>query len=270
MKLYPYNSALKGGGIYQIINTVNGKTYIGSAILFYKRFHVHISLLRRGKHGNVHLQNAFSKYGIDCFQWEIIKTVNRADNISDRDYLTLLLKYEQFYIDAFDAYESGYNRAHKAGSNIGYKLSFESKKKISRSKTKYNRYLLYTLSGEFHTICNSINEVADIAECDSTLITKSLRKGGKCRNYMVLVYYDDYKTKIEPYKRKGELRSDAEAILVIGQNNEIIKEIESFRKSMKLYPSTYLSIKENKFVNTSDGFLKFVKKSEYKDNSYYG
>ncbi|QIW88501.1 hypothetical protein [Pseudanabaena phage PA-SR01] len=45
-------------GIYQIINKENGKIYIGSTLNFKMRFRGHKSELRRGIHGNAHLQNS--------------------------------------------------------------------------------------------------------------------------------------------------------------------------------------------------------------------
>ena len=43
-------------GVYCIINTVNGKRYVGStASSFKQRFMQHIQKLRRGAHANKHL-----------------------------------------------------------------------------------------------------------------------------------------------------------------------------------------------------------------------
>lgn len=50
-------------GIYQIKNKINGKVYIGQSINIEKRLKRHLNDLRKLKHRNQHLQNAFNKYG---------------------------------------------------------------------------------------------------------------------------------------------------------------------------------------------------------------
>ena len=43
---------MKKSGIYQILNTVNNKFYIGSAVYFYDRWNTHKYCLRQDKHKN--------------------------------------------------------------------------------------------------------------------------------------------------------------------------------------------------------------------------
>ena len=54
-------------GIYKIINVVNNKFYVGSAVDFARRKRSHWNTLRKGKHHNKHLQAAWAKYGEDAF-----------------------------------------------------------------------------------------------------------------------------------------------------------------------------------------------------------
>ncbi len=49
-------------GIYSITNKVTGYRYIGSSRDIVDRMNVHLKSLRKNKHGNTHLQNAFNKY----------------------------------------------------------------------------------------------------------------------------------------------------------------------------------------------------------------
>lgn len=60
-------------GIYKIINVVNNKFYVGSAVDFTRRKRVHWWNLRRGKHANKHLQSAWGKYGEDSFKFLIVE-----------------------------------------------------------------------------------------------------------------------------------------------------------------------------------------------------
>lgn len=65
--IYSYAGILKGkGGIYSLVNTVNGKRYIGSAKDFYIRINEH---LKYENNSNVALQKAFAKYGLEKFKF---------------------------------------------------------------------------------------------------------------------------------------------------------------------------------------------------------
>ncbi|MBF1054549.1 MAG: GIY-YIG nuclease family protein, partial [Parvimonas sp.] len=77
--------------IYEIRNKINNKVYIGSTIDFKQRKATHLKELRRGKHANSHLQNAWNKYGEDNFIFKII----------ERCSIENLLIREQYYINLF-------------------------------------------------------------------------------------------------------------------------------------------------------------------------
>ena len=62
-------------GIYKIINVVNNKFYIGSAVNFSRRKTRHFSELRTGKHNNSKLQNAWNKYGELAFVFVVVEEV---------------------------------------------------------------------------------------------------------------------------------------------------------------------------------------------------
>lgn len=66
-------------GIYKIINVVNNKFYVGSAVNLRKRKSRHFSELRTGKHKNRHLLAAWNKYGEQAFVFVVVEEVeNRA------------------------------------------------------------------------------------------------------------------------------------------------------------------------------------------------
>lgn len=115
------------GGIYQIRNTVNGKRYVGSAVNLKKRWQGHQSLLRHRQHYNVHLQNAFDKYGEVTLAFSVLEYV--PDSVK-------LIEREQHF---FDTLKPEYNIAPVAGSTLGRHHSEETKRKMSRSQTgKYH------------------------------------------------------------------------------------------------------------------------------------
>lgn len=92
------------GGIYRILNTINGKYYIGSTRDFKKRKGEHFHLLKKGKHKNSYLQGAVKKHGLDAFVFEELETL---ENLS-REHL---LFREQYYLDSLN-------------KNLMYNLSF--------------------------------------------------------------------------------------------------------------------------------------------------
>lgn len=106
------------GGIYQILNTKNGKFYIGSSKNLRKRCKTHFSNLRKNKHKNIILQQAFNKYGIEAFNFNIIEKVEDFNNLIIR---------EQYYIDTLNP---KYNINKIANSSLGVKRRFETIEKI--------------------------------------------------------------------------------------------------------------------------------------------
>jgi group I intron endonuclease len=61
------SGCLSSKGIYNIINLIDHKKYLGSTIIFNKRFNEHKRALNKGVHHNAHLQSAYNKYGKENF-----------------------------------------------------------------------------------------------------------------------------------------------------------------------------------------------------------
>lgn len=109
-------------GIYKIVNKVNGKCYVGSAVDLNNRFCCHRYDLRNQCHINQKLQHAWNKYGEDSFVFEVLEFVDGKDE---------LIKKEQAYLDSMDVFRGGYNICKKAGSRLGMKHTEHSKVKMS-------------------------------------------------------------------------------------------------------------------------------------------
>ena len=113
-------------GVYKIINKIDNKFYIGSSVDIRQRWYRHKSMLRNNCHSNEHLQNAWNKYGENCFEFEIIYLVEKE----------FLFQVEQEYILKSKSCDKtvGYNKTENTFSPmLGRKMSYEQKQKISNS-----------------------------------------------------------------------------------------------------------------------------------------
>jgi group I intron endonuclease len=86
---------MQNSGIYQIVNTVNGKRYIGSAVDLRRRWNSHRSHAARGVHHSHILQAAWNKYGPGAFSFTIIERCDRENILAREQYYinTLLPEY---------------------------------------------------------------------------------------------------------------------------------------------------------------------------------
>jgi group I intron endonuclease len=109
-------------GIYKIVNTVNGKIYIGSSVFIYKRWNEHKNYLRKNAHHSLYLQRAWEKYGEVSFSFETIEEC-------DPDH-KILQEREQYY---FDLLKPEYNILKHAFSSKGHSPSVETRAKISQA-----------------------------------------------------------------------------------------------------------------------------------------
>lgn len=119
-----YKHLPKTSGVYQIVNKVNGKFYIGSTYNLRKRWIVHIHVLRRSERGNSKLKAAWRKYGEENFEFRVLI----------KSPIEYLIKLEQWFIDNLSP---EYNtRKEAAASNKGIRHTDETKKKISEASKR--------------------------------------------------------------------------------------------------------------------------------------
>lgn len=108
-------------GIYKITNIETGDFYIGQSIHLNRRKSYHFSQLKKDKHRNQHLQNAFNLYGEENFKFEILLYCEPFE----------LTRYEQTLVDKWNP---AYNLLTECvNSSKGYKWTEESKSAISGS-----------------------------------------------------------------------------------------------------------------------------------------
>lgn len=102
-------------GIYCIRNLVDSNLYVGSAVNLDRRWSDHRRGLRKGVHGNRHLQRAWNRYGEEVFLFELLEEVVGKERLLER---------EQHYLDTL---LPAYNLSPTAGSWLGGKHTKETK-----------------------------------------------------------------------------------------------------------------------------------------------
>ena len=142
--------------IYLRRNKVNGKCYVGQTSNFRQREHQWKCL--KWRYGNEYLDKDRISYGLDAWTVEILAECDTQDEA---------WKLEQKYIKELNTlYPNGYNLAEGGASSTGFKLSEETKRKMSeiRKGILLNREDLsklvyqYTLEGELVEIWASTRE----------------------------------------------------------------------------------------------------------------
>lgn len=90
-----------GCGVYAIVNIVEFKVYIGSSHDVHRRFQVHLSKLKNGKHSIAELQKDFN----DDFRFIVLHECDKniaKDDLLDKEYIFML----QFIERGFSLYNT--------------------------------------------------------------------------------------------------------------------------------------------------------------------
>lgn len=123
-------------GVYRITNKLNGKSYIGQSTNIENRINGHRQAINRAPddpRGQSPLYDDMRKFGIENFEVEILKLCN----------LDELNEWEEFFINAYDSVNNGYNRTDKAITTSDPKViakihTKEVRKRRSKEFTKMN------------------------------------------------------------------------------------------------------------------------------------
>jgi hypothetical protein len=249
-------------GIYKITNIVNNKIYVGSAINISSRFKSHKRLLKNNKHFNNHLQSSYNKHGSSYFKYEIIETT--TDDV--------MLEKESYWIKTLNTNnrEYGYNKRLIASSNLGIKLSDETKKRLSDShlghkrseethkkiiESQYKKICQFDMNGNFIKVFNSLQEAAQELNVKyTTSITACLKK----RLPSALGFrwcYENEKNffniiPLKNYLKGGNYKIKLKVTCVLTNNVRIFESIVDATKSLKMSSTTiYKGIKEKQYKN---------------------
>lgn len=113
-------------GVYMIRDTVSGRRYIGSAVSIKKRWKEHRRGLEQGHHHSKFMLRCW-RVRPESFEFHVILYCSREN----------LLMYEQLLIDG---YKPEFNSAPKAGSQLGFRMSDESKAKLSEAAKRTKNF----------------------------------------------------------------------------------------------------------------------------------
>ena len=129
-KKLAYRTLKPFSGIYLLVNLVNRKYYIGSAVTgnIYMRLHKHLF----SKMGNVLVGKAVERYGLENFVFLVLELVPQQDTVD----VKLLLERENHYILYF---KPEYNIAPLATNSTGWKHSEESIQKMKQGYSDERR-----------------------------------------------------------------------------------------------------------------------------------
>lgn len=124
-------------GIYKIINVVNNKFYVGSAVNFSRRKTKHFSELRTNKHFNNKLQNSWNKHGEKAFIFVVVEELELGVDIlaAETVWLKEHVGKEYCYNIGTDATAPMLGKGGTSSPSWGYKHTKEAKARISKAST---------------------------------------------------------------------------------------------------------------------------------------
>ena len=116
------NSLPSAPGVYRIVNTTNGKCYVGSSKNIKARYRQHKAQVYSGSHHSTKLRNSIRKHGPDNFAFEVVEFCDEH----------CLLAKEAHWMATYDAVDNGYNVRRDPSTNKGVVVSPETRAKLSR------------------------------------------------------------------------------------------------------------------------------------------
>lgn len=99
---------MKRAGIYKIVNTVTGCTYIGQSSDMGYRKRKHKYELTHGVHSNPKMQNSFRKHGMQAFLFEELFLLETC-GLSKEEIQNALNAKEKEFIQSMGTFETGFN-----------------------------------------------------------------------------------------------------------------------------------------------------------------
>ena len=198
-------------GIYKIVNTLNGKLYVGSSLCIYNRFHQHRNKLRKNVHANLHLQNAYNKYKESSFEFIILELCDKEERFKKEQYYIDLLKPE--YNKDLYVYPIVFTSEKRKAISDTLKEGYKTGRILSLSLKKIK---VYNLNGDLLHTFNSLKETQLTLKIGMSSIRRCLSKRHKQVKGFQIRYHDDLEVgKIETYPHGATLRKETNIKIII-------------------------------------------------------
>ena len=168
-------------GVYQIINIVNNKSYIGSSTCLRKRKAQHNNLLINNKHNNIIMQNSFNKYKAINFRFKILEICEKSE----------IRFREQYYLDN---YCPEFNIMKKAFPLLA--------KDIQEARSKKQRQKYYLINPEGIQMCTDNLS----AFCEEHNLTRDALAHMVVKRSSNYKYYKEWFITTNPLELKEENR----------------------------------------------------------------
>jgi group I intron endonuclease len=129
--------------LYRIVNTTNGRQYIGQSVEVEKRWRYHQWCLNNNLHRNIFLQRAWKKYGEEAFRFELIAEFQSRDELNAAESLHIEVS-GSLYPNGYNLVKGGdvYERSEATREKLkNRKYSAETRTKISEGLKKYYQQL---------------------------------------------------------------------------------------------------------------------------------
>lgn len=224
------------GIIYNIINKINNKHYVGQTIKpngFNDRYphkgngiervyKFHKNNKNKGNGYNIHLFRAIEKYGFENFEVNEILDIAFSEN-------ELNIK-EQCWISIFDSFNNGYNQTLGGQGTKGMKSLSGKECPVSRG------VMQLSLTGEFIKEWEYISQVEEELGIDSSKICCVCRGQRKSTQGYIWVYKEDYNESEVYFCDNGRKnrKKDNRGVIQLSINKEFIKEYISINEAKRI------------------------------------
>lgn len=214
-------------GIYQWVNCLNGKKYVGSSDNLKRRFLEYLNPNRLNaelKRGESIIYKALLKYGYKSFEFKILEIIpipkgnlNSCSKQEREVFFKFLKSQEQIYLDVLNKEpEKSYNILSEAGTNRGHTLSLETREKMSlakKGKVSHRKGSIHSSNSKVLMSLNSsvkkkvyifdikkalINIYPSITDCSAALSISRLRIRTAIKKKTILdnKYYISHNTEV--------------------------------------------------------------------------
>lgn len=222
---------MRTGIIYRYLNIESGKSYVGQTVNPYKRFNQHLNSNNKDWHVDYHKNP-------EKYEYIVVEDNIPEDQLDER---------EVYWIDYYDSYNNGYNLTEGGCGNRGYKLSYETKKKISKSNKGKHR------SDETKKKISESSKGKHLSEEHKIKISESMK--GKNAYWYGKHHSEEHKRKISESMKGKPKTKLKKPIIQYSKSGDFIKEWNSLSEAAE-------------YFNKSPGNISICLKG--RNNSAYG